>query len=121
MEDDRFLVWSKSIVKGNGLSAHGDLGLSVGVGTGGVVLDLMRFSESFRSAVRGRGGDVWRPDSEGGLSRLWLVTAGMLENRERSWLAVVARKGSSPGLEGPSEKPEERRPMDSRGARYPSR
>lgn len=100
------------MVRGSGLSAHGDRGLSVG--TGGAVLDLRRCKEWSRSAVRGRGGEGWKPEEEGGLSKPALVAAGMLEKRERSWFAGWARKGSSPGLDGPSEK--ERRPIDNRGA-----
>jgi hypothetical protein len=113
IEDDRFLAWSKSIANGSGLSAHGDRGISVG--TGGAVLDRRRCRECSGSAVRGRGGEGWKPEEEGGLSKPALVAAGMLENRERSWSVGWVENGSSPGLcEGPSEK--ERRVIDNRGA-----
>lgn len=122
MDDERFLAWSKSIANGNGLSAHCDRGSFVGVDTAGAVLEAIRCNERSWLAVCGRGGDGWKPEEEGGLSRPALVTAGMFENRERSWRAGWARRkpeGSSPGLEGPREK--ERRPMESRGARCGAR
>jgi len=65
------------------LSAHGNRGASEGIG--GAVFDLRRARVvGSGSAVRGRGGECWKPEEDGGLSRLALVAAGMLEKRERS-------------------------------------
>lgn len=65
------------------MSAHGNRGASEG--TGGDVFDLRRARVvGSGSAVRGRGGECWKPEAEGGLSTPALVAAGMLEKRERS-------------------------------------